>query len=107
MEHRKPYRINVFANGFRPVKRLKNRTVIEPTTYGYQLWQPTQTYQEARLPNAGSFLFAGMHEARRAAMAALAIPATTQVSIRTNQDRQVYRYFKQADGRITGYYDNE
>lgn len=103
MAHRTPYRLNIFGQCFQPVRRLKKRTEIALIGYGVMGWTPTQHYQDARLPGAGSFLFAGMHEVRRAAMEALAQPNITQVSIRTNQDRQVYRYFKHADGSIGGY----
>lgn len=104
MSERRPYRLNIFGQRFQAVRRLKKRTDIALVTFGFMGWTPTQHYHEARLPSAGSFLFAGMHEVRRAAMDALAQPGITQVSIRTNQDRQVYRYFKHADGTIGGYY---
>jgi hypothetical protein len=71
--------------------------------FGYDLWTQTQSYQEARLSSAGSFLFPGIHAVRKAAMDALALPQTTSVSIRTNQDRKVYRFVKQPCGCISGY----
>lgn len=105
VETRRPYRIVVFAHGFTPKREYKRWTAIEKTGYAYMGWNPLQSYQEARLPSAGSFLYPGIFAVRRAAMAELAKPEVHQVSIRTNQDRPVYRFFKQADGRITGYAD--
>lgn len=82
----RPYRISVFGS-----------------RGAYAGWTPVQHYREARLPSSGSFLYPGIHAVRRAAMEYLALPETQQVSIRTNQDRQVYRFFKHVDGRISGY----
>ena len=54
-EWRKPYRIVVFASGFRPGKRFKPTKTrgayseIVPCDYGFMAWNPTQHYQEARL----------------------------------------------------------
>jgi hypothetical protein len=102
-EHRRPYRIVVFATGLRAGRRYKRYTQLVRTDYAYMGWTPEQHYQEARLPSAGSFLYPGVFAVYRAAREFLALPGTRQVSIRTNQDRQVYRYFKHEDGRITGY----
>ena len=96
-EWRTPYRIMVFAHGFRPDRKGK------AFDYAFMAWNPVQSYQEARLPSAGSFLYPGIVAARKAAMEFLTISSTRQVSIRTNQDKQVYRYFLHADGTITGY----
>ena len=98
-----PYRLVIFASRYAPKKKLKRHTVIERIQYGYDGWTPVQYYREARLPSAGSFLYPGMHAVRRAAMEALAIPNVTQVSVRTNQDKKVYIFNKNSDGRITGY----
>ena len=68
-------------------------------------WTEQQSFQEARLPSAGSFLYPALHAVYRAAHDYLVLPTTQQVSIRTNQDQSVYRYFKHADGTITGYAD--
>lgn len=103
-ETRRPYRIVVFARG--PLVTGKRRKP-RPTGYAYMGWREEQAYSEARLPGAGSFLYPGLHAVRRAAFEYLALPETEQVSIRTNQDRSVYRYFKQSDGRITGYGDRD
>ena len=97
-----PYRINVFATCERTIgkgKRQRKQTV----GCGYMGWTPEQYYREARLPGAGSFLFPGLIAVRAAAMAYLALPNVHQLAIKNNQDRTVYRYFKHADGRITGY----
>lgn len=106
METRTPYRIVVFASGLRAGKHLKRYTELIPYDYAFMGWTPKQHFSEGRLTSAGSFLYPGMHAVRRAAMAFLAQPGTRQVSIRNNQDRQIYRYFKQTDGRITGYLEN-
>ena len=97
-----PYRLVIFATGTRTVGRGK-RQRQQTIGYGYMGWTPVQAYQEARLPGAGSFLYPGLHAVHRAAQAYLARPETHQVSIRTDQDRSVYRYYKHADGTITGY----
>ena len=72
-------------------------------TRGYQLWTPEQHFSEGRLPGAGSFLFPGIHAARRAALDTFLRPDTVQVQVRTNQDRTVYLWNKWRDGSITGY----
>ena len=108
-EWRKPYRINVFGNGYRAVRRVKATrkhgiyTEITPTTWGIQGWNPDNRHEAGRLPNSGCFTWVGIVAVRKAAMEYLARPNVTQVSVRTNQDKQVYRYFRQADGTITGY----
>src|SRR3954468_16319859 len=94
LHERRPYRMVVFAQGFRVVRRYKRFTKIEPSVYAYMGWTPTQHYQEERLPSAGSFLFPGLHAVRKAAMAELAKPEVQSVSIRTNQDRNVHRFVK-------------
>jgi hypothetical protein len=101
----RPYRVIVFARKFAPIKKLKRSTQVTLRDYGYVLWTPVQSYQEARLPSAGSFLFPGVVAVREAAMAALALPETHQVCIKTNQDKTVFRYFKH-NGRISGYGEN-
>lgn len=102
-ETRRPYRIQVFATGLTAGKRHKRFTQLVVWEYGYDAWNPEQSYQEARLPSAGSFLYPGIFAVRQAAMEFLARPETRQVAIRTNQDKRVYTYNKHDDGRITGY----
>lgn len=75
MNQFKPYRIVVFARGFRAGKRYKRYTEIVPSGFAYMGWTETQHYQEARLPSAGSFLYPGLHAVRRAALEFLALPA--------------------------------
>jgi len=109
-EHRRPYRIVVFASGVAPATQSKHpraNPAIQLRQYAYHGWNPVQHYNEARLPSAGSFLYPGIIAVRAAAMEYLALPETQQVSIRTNQDQRVYRYFKQADGTISGYMDDK
>jgi hypothetical protein len=105
-EFRTPYRAVVFGSRFVPSKRQPKHgrfTAIERMDFAYDLWTERQAYQEARLPSAGSFLFPGIVAIRKAAMDALALPQTTSVSIRTNQDRKVYRFVKQSCGCVSGY----
>jgi len=105
-EWRRPYRIQVFASKFAPVRdrmRPHPHTVIELKHIGFDGWNPIQSYSEARLSGAGSFLYPGLIATRKAAMEFLAAPGVHQVSIRTNQDKKVYRYFKHEDGSISGY----
>jgi hypothetical protein len=98
----RPYRIVVSSTRYRPIKRYKRHTAVERIGVGWVAWNPVQYYREARLPSAGSFLWPGVVEARKAAMNALAIPNVHQVAVKTNQDKTVYRYFKH-DRNITGY----
>ena len=100
----KPYRVIVFMQGTRTTGRgAKRKTVI--TGSAFVAWNPDHTVEIARLPGSGSFIWPGIHAARRIAMHYLGMLGDTyhQVSIRTNQDREVYRFFKHANGRITGY----
>jgi hypothetical protein len=111
-EWRKHFRLNVFGTGYRPVRRVKATkrhgiyTAIEPCSWGIQGWNPDNRHEPGRLPDSGCFTWVGIVAVRKAAMEYLASPSVTQVSVRTNQDKQVYRYFKHADGRITGYGGN-
>lgn len=110
-----PYRLVVSALGYRRSRVYKGRgpanlgayTKIEPTVMGWMAWTPDQTCEPWRLPGSGSFLFNGLHVAYAEAMRLLALSPVQQVSVRTNQDRQVYRYVKHADGRISGYGGSE
>lgn len=97
-----PYIIHVFATGTRTIgkgKRQRTQTI----GYGYMGWTSVQHYQEARLPGAGSFLYPGFIRARQAALAFLRLAETHQVCVKTNQSRDVYRWFKAADGTVSGY----
>lgn len=102
----RPYRIVVFALVTRNVGRGKRQKSVS-CRCGFVAWTPEQHYQEARLPGAGSFCWPGIHAARAEALRQLSEPTVCQVSIRTNQDRPVYRYFKHTDGTITGYADSK
>ena len=99
-----PYRVLVFAQGTKTTGRGKTRRT-QQTGFGFVAWNPDHTVEVGRLPGSGSFVFPGIRRARIEAMYYLGMLGNTyhQVSIRTNQDREVYRYFKHADGRITGY----
>lgn len=71
----KPYRIAVFASGtVTKGKGKKQRT--EKRGYAYMGWNPDHT------------------AVRRAALDHLLLPETEQVSVRTNQDREVFRFFR-------------
>jgi hypothetical protein len=98
-----PYRLVIFADKWRIVKRYKRYTAIERTSMAWMGWTPEQYYREARLPSAGSFLFAGMHVVRRAAMTAFNDSNVRQIQVRTNQDQKVYLWNRHCDGQITGY----
>jgi hypothetical protein len=101
----RPYRVIVFTQSQHTTgkgKRQRTRTIGS----AYVSWSPFQRCgQEARLPDAGSFLYPGFLRAQEAAKLALRLPGTHQVSVRTDQDTPVYRYFKHADGTVTGYAD--
>lgn len=98
----RPYRLLVGKTGQRVVGKGRRRRTVE-CGYGFVAWNPEQPYgTQARLPGAGSFTWPGVHAARAEAMRQLEAGAD-QVSIRTEQDKQVYRFFRQADGTISGY----
>lgn len=109
-----PYRLIVSARGYRRGRVYKGRgplhkgayTRIEPCAYAYLAWTPNQVAEPWRLTGGGTFLFAGLHVVRSEALRLLALSATEQVSIRTNQDHTVYRFVKRADGSIIGYGGN-
>ena len=95
--YKKPYRLVISASRYIAVRervRPAPHTVIARQDYAYMGWTATQSYQEARLPSAGSFLYPGIHAVRRAAMAVLALPSTRSVSVRTNQDHRIYLFNK-------------
>lgn len=104
--HPRPYRLVVFATGTR-VHGKGKRQRTETIGYGYISWNADEVarnmYDPGRLPGSGTFCYPGMYAAREAALRELSKLEVHQVSVRTNQDRPVYRYFKRPDGRITGY----
>lgn len=100
----RPYRLVVFAQGLKRGKRSPKVCQLNRQGVAWIGWTPHQHCgQEARLPGAGSFLYPGFLKARQAAFQYLQQPCVTQVSVRTDQDRSIYRWVKQTDGRITGY----
>ena len=85
-----PLRIIVFGT-----QEIRKGNKIIKRGFGFVSWNPEQQCgQEARLPTAGSFLWPGLFATRRAALIALAQPGIEQVSIRTNQDREVARLYR-------------
>lgn len=98
-----PYRLAVFAHGFRRGRQYRRYTEIIPSDFGYIAWAPEQHYREARLPSAGSFLFPGLLAVRARAMQELASPSVYQVQVRTNQDRSAWLWNKRSDGHVSGY----
>lgn len=106
----RPYRIVVFATRTR-VRGKGKRQRTETIGYGYVSWNSDDVarrmYDPGRLYGSGTFCYPGMFAAYAAAMHELSKPEVHQISVRTNQDRPVYRYFKRPDGRITGYADRE
>ena len=90
-----PYRAIVFTTiDTRAGTRKKTRTVTSGAAY--VLWNSECTCEPWRLEGSGSFLWNGLHAVRRAAMAVFADdPNVHQISIRTNQDREVYRFYRQ------------
>lgn len=94
-----PYRIAVFASGTQTKGKGKRQRAIT-THYAYMGWTADQSAERSRLEGSGTFLYNGGLRVIVAARKYLALPETTQVQIRTNQDRKVLIYFKHADGRI-------
>lgn len=99
-----PYQVIVFQQGTRTTGRGKARRTV-PTGSAFVAWNPSNECEAPAREGYGSFLWPGLRAARAVAMDYLTRLGCVyhQVSIRTNQDREVYRYFKHADGRITGY----
>lgn len=107
----RPYRVIVFAKGFQRGRLHRGRgpqhkgahTAIEPSGYAFVAWNPDHSVEAGRLAGSGSFVWLGLHAARAAAVRALEGPGVESVSVRTNQDRPVYRFLKRANGGVTGY----
>lgn len=90
-----PLRAVVFTSFQRTIGRGKKARTVT-TGAAYELWNPSTVCEPWRLEGSGSFLWPGLHAVRRAAMAEFAAdPNVTQISIRTNQDREVYRFYRQ------------
>ena len=90
-----PYRALVFTSIERTIGRGKRRRA-EWIGAGYVLWNPSRECEPWRLPSSGSFLWPGLHAVRDAALRAFTNdPNVHQVSIRTNQDREVFRFYRQ------------
>lgn len=96
-----PFRIVVFGESqtvkHARVKGKKREYVrkVERQGYGFILWNPDEaTAAKAGRPGFGSFEWLGMHVARRAALDVLMQPEIMQVSIRTNQDKQIARLYR-------------
>lgn len=99
------YIVKVFATHSQTVGKGK-RQRIKVTGYGYMGWNANEGvyyHESARLPGSGSFVYPGFIRAFEAAQAYLRLPETHQVAIATNSGQPVYRYFKSANGQITGY----
>ena len=96
-----PYRAIVFASGFRTTGKGKRAKTVR-TGYAYVAWNPNHTVESARLLGSGSFLWPGIHAVRRAALNHLILPGVEQVSIRTNQDREVFRFYREQLAHYTG-----
>lgn len=109
--HVRPYRLLVTMDRFVPVALLRGRgpenrgarTTIARVRAGYVAWSDDQTPEPARLPGSGTFLFAGALRAVARVHREFRDPRVVQVSLRTNQDRTLLVYNRQADGRITHY----
>jgi len=79
------------------------RTRIERRGYGYDLWNPDyETSERAGRPGFGSFYWYGLGTARRAALDALMQPGIDQVSIRTNQDKRIFTFYRSEWDRYIG-----
>lgn len=88
-----PYRILAFGSEMMVTgKGRKRRTKMQG--FGYVLWNPADG-EAGRLPGSGSFNWRGLHVAYFAARMAFTDGRIEQVSIRTNQDREIYRMYRQ------------
>lgn len=101
-----PYRLVIFATGQRTIGRGK-RQRTETIGCAFMGWTADQTAEPHRLTGSGTFLYHGGIKACVAARQYLAQPNVHQVSVRTNQDRVVFRYVKASDGRIEMYGGDE
>jgi hypothetical protein len=98
-----PYRAIAF--GSKQVTKGKGkRARVETQGYAFVLWNPENSHEPARLRESGSFLWPGIHAVRQAAVAAFDNPEIHQVSIRTNQDRHVYTFYR---GRFNRHHYNQ
>lgn len=90
-----PYRVIVFCKGNSLLVKAKPRKNAkpQPTGYAFQAWNPVTTAEPERA-GYGTFLFPGLHAARTTAIMYLAEPETEQVSVRTNQDQEIYHFWK-------------
>lgn len=89
-----PFRIVVFGER-EVIKGKGKRSRTEREGFAFVLWNPDEeTATREGRPGFGSFAWYEMPLARRAALDALLQPEITQVSIRTNQDRQIARLYK-------------
>ena len=95
-----PYRIAVAATGTQIKGKGKQQRTVT-THYAYMGWTADQSAEPHRLQGSGTFMYLGGLRVVAAARKYLALPETTQVQIRTNQDRKVLVYHKHADGRVT------
>lgn len=105
-----PLRVSVSQRGYRPGKLYKGRgtahrgayTAVAPVVYGFMAWTPDTTAEPWR-EGYGSFLFADIHATRAEILRQLSDPRTTQIQVRTNQDRCLFVINRKADGSSTIY----
>jgi len=110
---RQPFRVLVSQRGWckgrtyagRGPQHKGAKSVIEPVIWGFVAWTADTTAEPWR-EGFGSFLFGDIHKTREAISRYLADARTTQISVRTNQDRTLFVYNRHADGRITSYQED-
>lgn len=96
------YRIQVFGTS-EIIKGRGKRARAVRQGFGFDLWNPDEETARAEgRPGFGSFVWYGMHAARRAALSALMQPGIDQVAIKTNQDQDVFRFYKSNWARYVG-----
>jgi hypothetical protein len=88
-----PYRILVFGTENKITGKGRKRHT-KAQGFGYVLWNSIDG-EAGRLLGSGSFVWRGLHTAYHAARMAFVDDRIEQVSIRTDQDREVYRMYRQ------------
>lgn len=108
-----PYRLVVTFHAWRQLGIRKGRADgrgmhcrVEPTIAGYIYWTPNTVAEPAR-EGYGCFLLYGGLRAVATVRRIFRDHRVRQVSLRTNQDRTLLVYNRQADGRVTHYYAGE
>lgn len=102
------FRVVAFGTCYRPGRLYKGRgpshkgayTVIERIGMGYDVWSPNTTAEPWR-DGYGSFVHAGgIRRMRDMIRTEMSRPGITQLAIKTNQNQDFARVYRQTDGTL-------